>query len=305
MEVFTAELSDMCRSKVSMRCLLKSALYCPLGILLLVLLPAALLAQSSSRAPNSVKMPTLKSIDEYLLFYPSKYPEGDWEPAELPHQDVFFQSADGTQLHGWYCPAAKPRGFLLIAHGNAGHIAHRANWLRYLQRDLQLSVFAFDYRGYGRSRGTPSVQGAIDDSVAARAKLRELANIEDKDMILMGESLGGAMVIQLASQSSPKALILQSTFPSLREVAAVHFPNLAWMVSRRKLVSADAITKYQGPLLISHGQEDRTIPHALGKKLFDNANEPKQWVSIPGADHNNWLTEDYLKRLDQFLQKLP
>lgn len=261
--------------------------------------PHTLLAQSLPRSPI-----TMKSIDEYLLFYPSRFPEGDWEPADLIHQDVFFQSADGTKLHGWYCPTPNQRGFLLLAHGNAGHIAHRADWLRYLQRELRLSVFAFDYRGYGRSEGKPTVKGAIEDSVAARAKLRELANIQDKDMLLMGESLGGAMVIQLANQSAPKALIVQSTFPSLREVAAVHFPNLAWLVPRNKLVSSEAIRTYQGPLLQSHGTHDRTIPIALGQKLFEAAQQPKEFISIPNADHNDWLTPEYLQRLEQFLQNL-
>jgi fermentation-respiration switch protein FrsA (DUF1100 family) len=90
----------------------------------------------------------------------------------------------------------------------------------------------------------------------------------------------------------------------LREVASVHFPNLAWLVPRNKLLSVEAIKKYQGPTLQSHGTNDGTIPIALGKKLFDAAQEPKEFVSIPDADHNDWLTPAYLQRLDQFLQKL-
>lgn len=259
-----------------------------------------LVAQSGLRSPL-----TMKSIDEYLLFYPTKFPAGNWEPINLVYQDVYFNSADGTKLHGWYCPSPNARGVVLLAHGNAGHIADRAAWLRYLQQELKLSVFAFDYRGYGRSEGKPTVQGAIEDSAAARAKLRELANVQDKDLILMGESLGGAMVIQLANQSLPRALIVQSTFPSLREVATVHFPNLAWLVPKNKLVSTDAIKNYRGPLLQSHGTEDRTIPFALGKKLFDAAPGPKEFFPIRDADHNDWLTPEYLKHLEQFLQKLP
>jgi uncharacterized protein len=277
-----------------------NVLYGPAVLLLFTaIFSPSLVAQSPLRPPV-----TMKSIDEYLLFYPSKFPDGNWEPANLVYQDVYFKSADGTKLHGWYCPNPNSRGVVLLAHGNAGHIAHRADWLRYLQRELKLSVFAFDYRGYGRSEGKPTVKGAIEDSVAARAKLCELANLQDKDMLLMGESLGGAMVIQLANQSPPKALIIQSTFPSLREVASVHFPNLAWLVPRNKLLSVEAIKRYQGPLLQSHGTNDGTIPIALGKKLFDAAQEPKEFVSIPDADHNDWLTPAYLQRLDQFLQKL-
>ncbi len=97
-----------------------------------------------------------RSIDESLLFFPSKYPEGNWNPKDLRFEDVFFTADDKTKLHGWYCPCDHPRGVLLIAHGNAGNVASRAAWLRYLQSKLKLSVFIFDYRGYGRSEGAPN-----------------------------------------------------------------------------------------------------------------------------------------------------
>ena len=242
-----------------------------------------------------------QTIDEALLFFPTKFPKGDWEPKALRFEDVYFSSKDGTKLHGWYCPSDNPRGVLLIAHGNAGHVAARAPWLRYLQTQAKLSVFMFDYRGYGRSEGTPTVEGAIADATAAREKLRELAKVEDSQMLLMGESLGGAIVTQLAADSVPRGLILQSTFSSLRDVADVHYPKLSWLVPRNKLNSAAVIQKFHGPLLQSHGNRDRTIPFSSGEKLFRSANEPKQFFTIDGADHNNWLTDAYLKQLDEFI----
>ncbi|MCA9160664.1 MAG: alpha/beta hydrolase [Planctomycetales bacterium] len=242
-----------------------------------------------------------QTIDEALLFSPTKFPTGDWEPKGLRFEDIFFSSKDGTKLHGWYCPSDHPRGVVLIAHGNAGHVASRAPWLRYLQSQAQLSVFMFDYRGYGRSEGIPTVEGAIADATAAREKLRELASVDDAQMLLMGESLGGAIVTQLAADSAPCGLILQSTFSSLRDVADVHFPKLSWMVPRNKLDSAAVIAEYHGPLLQSHGNRDRTIPFSLGEKLFRSANEPKQLFTVEGADHNNWLTHAYLEQLDAFI----
>ena len=161
------------------------------------------------------------SIDELLLFFPSKFPSGDWNPKDLQFQDVYFAAEDETKLHGWYCPVTNPRAVILLAHGNAGHVASRARWLRYLQTRTKVSVFIFDYRGYGRSEGTPTVERAIKDATAARAKLCELAAIKDSEMLLMGESLGGAIVVQLAANSSPRGLILQSTFSSLRDLADV------------------------------------------------------------------------------------
>ena len=126
-----------------------------------------------------------------MLFFPTKYPEGDWQPADLQFEDVFFASEDGTQLHGWYCPAQSPQATVLIAHGNAGHVASRADWLICLQSRLRVSTFMFDYRGYGRSRGLPTVRRVLEDARAARRKLSEMLSLEDSEIALMGESLGG------------------------------------------------------------------------------------------------------------------
>ncbi len=254
----------------------------------------------SARAANG----KAQSIDELLLFFPTKFPNGEWKPRDLQFQDVFFAAEDNTKLHGWYCPADVPRAVVMVAHGNAGHVASRASWLRYLQTQAKVSVLMFDYRGYGRSEGTPSVQGAIKDARAARSKLCELASVKESEVLLMGESLGGAIVIQLAAESPPRGLILQSTFSSLRDIADIHYPKVAWLVPRDKLDSASQIVRYRGPLLQSHGNEDRTIPFSSGEKLFRSANEPKQFVTIEHGDHNNWLTDAYLKQLDGFLTRV-
>lgn len=257
--------------------------------------------QREDDSPSQMK---LRPIDELLLFFPSRYPDGDWNPKDLSFENVYFDSEDGTRLHGWFCPADRPRAVVLLAHGNAGNVASRAAWLQYLQTRAKVTVFAFDYRGYRRSDGKPTVSGAILDAKAARAKLRELANVRDSEMYLMGESLGGAIAVQLTADSPPRGLILQSTFSSLRDVAHVHYPRLSWLVPRRKLNSCEQISRYQGPLLLSHGDGDRTIPFSSGEKLFQSANEPKRFITIEGADHNNWLTDAYLNEFDRFIESV-
>lgn len=263
-------------------------------------------ASSAEATPDQPQLPAKdrRSIDELLLFFPLKHPEGDWNPDGLQFQDVWFTAEDQTRLHGWYCPCDNPRAIVLMAHGNAGNVAVRASWLKYLQTRLRVTTFMFDYRGYGRSEGVPTVPGVLQDARAARAKLRELASVEDSGMLIMGESLGGAVAVQLAAESAPKALILQSTFSSMRDVADYHYPKLSWLVPAGKLDSVTQITRYRGPLLQSHGDADRTIPFALGEKLFQAANEPKTFVRITGADHNNWLTDQYLLQLNQFIDGL-
>lgn len=259
---------------------------------------------SSDNSGNSKHANKQPSLDELLLFFPTKFPTGNWKPTNLQFEDIYFTSDDGTKLHGWFCPCDKPRGVVLLAHGNAGNVALRVDWLRHLQNQAKLSVLIFDYRGYGRSEGVATVEGVLKDSQAARAKLCELAKVEADQLILMGESLGGAIVIELAAEVAPRGLIIQSTFSSLRDVADVHYPKLSWLVPEGKLNSVERISKYRGPLLQSHGKLDRTIPFSLGQKLFAAANEPKQFIEIKRADHNNWLTDAYERQLGEFISNL-
>jgi len=264
-------------------------------VVLILAVAAALLVPLAER--NRLKGP--EGLNR-LLFFPAKFPDGNWNPQELSYVDVFFNSEDGTPLHGWYCPCDQPVAQLLILHGNAGNITHRAALLRWLQR-ANVAVFILDYRGYGKSSGAPSIDGAIMDSNAARAKFCELIDARPSDLMLLGESLGGAFAVAIAAESPPRALILQSTFSSLRDVAEVHYPAFASLVSPQTLNSLEQIRGYTGPLLQSHGENDRTIPYSLATKLFAAANEPKEFVSIPHADHNSPLEAAYQAQFLEFI----
>lgn len=254
---------------------------------------------------RSKKKMSRRSLDELLLFHPSKYPEGDWEPKGLVFADVWFTAEDKTRLHGWYCPHEQPRAVVLYAHGNAGNLSHRRPVVERLQKQLHVSVLIFDYRGYGRSDGKPTVEGVLSDARAARSAVAGRAKIEEADVVLMGRSLGGAILVQLASELAPRALIVESSFSSLRDVAATHYPLLAWIAPRAKLDSVSKVKAYTGPLLQSHGDADRIIPFSLGRKLFEAANEPKQFVRIPAGTHNDAPPTEYYRELDEFLERLP
>jgi fermentation-respiration switch protein FrsA (DUF1100 family) len=253
----------------------------------------------------SSKPPKAPSLDEMLLFFPTKYPDGDWKPKELNFEDVWFDAEDGTRLHGWYCPCEKPRAVFLYAHGNAGNLSYGGSLVQYFQKQLRVTVLIFDYRGYGRSAGVPTVEGILQDARAARTLLARRAKVEEAQIVLMGRSLGGAVVVQLAAEKRPRGLILESTFSSLKDVAAHHYPSLAWLVPTDKLNSVGKIARYKGPLLQSHGDADRTVPYTLGRKLFAVAHEPKSFVTITGADHNDPQSAEYYAKLDQFIGALP
>jgi fermentation-respiration switch protein FrsA (DUF1100 family) len=256
---------------------------------------------SKVSSPKEVKPQTL---DELLLFYPSKYPDGDWKPKGLSFEDVSFKAEDGTRLHGWYCPCEKPRAIVLFAHGNAGNLSQRSGRMQYFQKQLRVTALIFDYRGYGRSEGVPTVEGILQDARAARTVLARRTAVPESQIVLMGRSLGGAVVVQLAAESPARALILESTFSSLKDLAGHHFPHLAWFVPTNKLDSLSQIKRYRGPLLQSHGDADDTVPYALGLRLFQAANDPKRLITIRGGDHNSPQSAEYYLQLNRFLDDL-
>lgn len=248
----------------------------------------------------------VRLMENSLIYFPAKYPVGDWQPAGLKFDDAWFQAADGTRLHGWYVPAESPRAVALFAHGNAGNLSHRVDTLRRFQHDLRATILIFDYRGYGRSEGSPNEQGVLADARAARAWLAQRTGVSQRDIVLIGESLGGAVMVDLAASDGARGLVLENTFSSLPDVAAYHYPWLpVRLFLRTRLDSLSKIGHYHGPLLMCHGDADTIIPIDLARKLFDRANQPKQFVVVPGGDHNDPPAPEYLEALDQFLDKLP
>jgi fermentation-respiration switch protein FrsA (DUF1100 family) len=154
-------------------------------------------------------------------------------------------------------------------------------------RRLGFSVLVFDYRGYGKSEGSPNEKGVLLDARAARAWLAKRTGVAEREIVLWGESLGGGVAVDLAARDGARGLILESTFTSLPDVAAVHFRFLpVRLLMRSRLDSLNLIGQYKGPLLLSHGTADEIIPYALGQQLFAAANEPKESVSFPGGFHN-------------------
>jgi uncharacterized protein len=247
----------------------------------------------------------LGRLENALVFVPRPYSVGDWHPAGLVFEDAWFQAADGTKLHGWFLPHEKPRAVVLFCHGNEGNVATwRGNFA--LLHDLAgVAVLGFDYRGYGRSEGSPSEAGIFADARAARAWLAHRTGIPESQVVLLGRSLGGAVAIDLAAKDGARALIVESTFTSAPELAGAIVPWLPLRyLMRTELNSIAKIKNYHGPFLQSHGDEDRLVPYAMGKRLFAAANEPKRFVTIPHGGHNDPQSEGYFAALREFLERL-
>lgn len=247
----------------------------------------------------------VRLLERSFIFFPLRYPAGVWDPALLgvEAEEVWFEAADGAALHGWWIEAqggAPDSGspVLLWSHGNAGNLTHRAPHAGALARQ-GLSVFLFDYRGYGRSEGRPSEEGLYLDSEAAYAYLTEERGISPERLILLGVSLGCAPASRLATRVEHAGTILVSPFTSAKVMArrmffglplgflaASEFPVATWVASRSR------------PLLVIHGNVDTVVPFKLGQEVYAAAAEPKQFLSLPGAGHNNILAMGGTRYLD-------
>jgi fermentation-respiration switch protein FrsA (DUF1100 family) len=202
----------------------------------------------------------------------------------LPLEEVWFQAADGARLFGWYVEAQAEGPIILWCHGNAGNVIHRLNNLKLLYQ-LGLSVFLFDYRGYGRSQGRPSEEGLYQDALGAHDYLTRTRMIRAERIVIFGRSLGAAVAGELAAQKSTAALILESSFPSIEAVAKFHYGGLPvhWLLGADfRLI--DRLPQLLLPKLIIHGDKDNIIPIELGRKVFEAAKPPKSFYAIPGAD---------------------
>lgn len=247
----------------------------------------------------------LGRLEQSLVYMPVGYPIGRWFQ-QIGTEDAWFASADGTKLHGWYLPHPTPRAVVLYAHGNAGNLTFFADEARQLNARHECSVLIFDYRGYGRSEGTPSEEGLVADARAARRWLAARAGVTEADIVLVGRSLGGGVMVDLAAKDGARGLVLINTFTSLPDVGAHHMPLASPQVlMRNRYDSLTKIPSYHGPLLETHGDADRVVPYPQGQQLFAAANEPKRFIAVPGGGHNDPVTEEFHTALDDFVARLP
>jgi fermentation-respiration switch protein FrsA (DUF1100 family) len=244
-------------------------------------------------------------LEESFIFFPSKFPDGNYEAFNGQFEDARFRAADGTELHGWYLAHERPRAVILYAHGNAGNLSHRGELVLEMNRRLRASVMVFDYRGYGRSQGSPNEAGILADARAAREWLADRAGVSKRALVLFGESIGGAVAIDLAAAEGARGLIVENAFTSLPDVAARHYPWLpVRLLTRTRFDSANKIADYHGPFLAFHGDADTIVPYELGAQLFAAANEPNRMVNIAGGDHNDPRREEFYRAVIVFLDQV-
>jgi fermentation-respiration switch protein FrsA (DUF1100 family) len=240
-----------------------------------------------------------------LIYFPFKGIVCTPADIRMEYEDVTMKTPDGLNLNAWFIPAKSPTGTVLFCHGNGGNISYSLDVIETLNR-LNLNVLLFDYRGYGKSEGNPTENGTYTDAETAYQWLIKEKNVPEKDIIIMGRSLGAAIAANLAKKGNPRLLILESGFSSTPDVAAKQYPIFpVRLLCRYKYKTAEYVKDIKCPLLVIHSTEDEIIPYSNGRKIFTSANEPKEFLVIRGS-HNEGYTDSgdtYTNGLRNFLEK--
>lgn len=241
---------------------------------------------------------------------------------QLNHENVFFNSSDGVKLHGWFIPSLKKpaKGTILHFHGNSANMTNYLYYVAFLVKE-GYHLMMFDYRGFGKSTGEPTPEGLLQDSRAALDYLRTREEVEENRIIIYGQSLGGVLAISLVGSekdSGIMAVIAEAPFSSYQEVAREKMEKivfLKWFSGITADISIDDRTApilFVGqispiPLLIVHGTDDRVVPFHHGKKLFEQAAEPKSFWVIDEGRHIQMLSKFrsiYRLKLLEYLSNL-
>jgi uncharacterized protein len=247
-------------------------------------------------------------FEKSLIYFPHRQLEVTPKELGLRFEEARLVTDDGVTIHGWLLPVDGSRFTVLVCHGNAGNISHRLDRALLMHAALKTDVFLFDYRGYGLSQGTPDEEGTYRDGRAAYRYLTAQRGIAPDNLILFGESLGGAVALQLAREAPSRALVLEAPFTSIADMARAVFPLLpARFLLRTRYDNLAKIGGLRVPLLILHGDADTTVPFEQGRRLFEAAPPAKRFFAIAGASHNDTYVvggEAYWQAWREFLDGL-
>lgn len=215
-------------------------------------------------------------------------------------QDVVVTTNDDLTLWGWFLPPKGNKPIAVLFHGNAGNYSHRL-WKVAKMHEQGYGVILAEYRGYGGNPGKPDKEGLFNDGRA----WMEFAAAQNHPVVIYGESIGTAVAVAMAAEYPPAGLILESPFSALADVAQSMYPVVpVGLLLKDKFDSAALIKDVKAPKLFIHGDRDRTVPLRFGRKLYDAAPEPKEFVEIEGAAHNDLYDHGAALHITRFLSTI-
>lgn len=246
-------------------------------------------------------------FESKLIFFPD-HPgrlTGDWQPRDLPVENIWMETADGVKLHAWWIPNRDAAVTLVAFHGNAANIANRAELYRFLWK-LPANVLAVEYRGYGRSTGKASEAGLYRDAEAAYDYLLKAREIRPGQIVSFGQSLGTAVAVDLATKRKVRGVILEAPFGSTKAVARQLLPYAPGLglLAKSKFETARKLGEVSAPVLIVYCTNDPVLPSPLSENVFRAAREPKSFLQIHGMCHEEACLvapEQYRLKLTEFL----
>jgi len=245
-------------------------------------------------------------VENFFLFFPQTSFDSSPADLRLNYKDVYFRTEDGERLHGWFFSLDEESPVILFCHGNAGNISHRLDNVRLLLQE-GFRVFIFDYRGYGKSGGSPSERGIYRDGRAAWEYLVRVEKVPAGEIVLFGRSLGAAVALEVALRKEVRAVILESAFTSTRDMAGKMGPfALLSPLLPAHYNNLEKIGGLQVPKLIVHGDSDKIVPFSMGERLFKTAKAPKFFLPLQGAGHNDTYLvggEGYFQTLASFARR--
>lgn len=246
----------------------------------------------------------IRFIEQRSLYYPFKDIEATPGAIGLDYEDVTITTNDRIQLTGWFIPSGNSRATILLSHGNGGNISHRLEKIKILHA-LDLDVLAYDYRGYGRSTGRPSEDGLYQDAQAMYDYLIHERKVPVQRIIAYGESLGAAVTIDLAEKRDAGAIIIESGFTSIHDMAKKLFSVAPSFLLHAKYDSVNKIRNLRIPKIIMHSPDDEVVPFSQGRRLFDSAPEPKVFIELQGGHNDGFLVSGdvYSNGIDEFVEK--
>jgi hypothetical protein len=231
----------------------------------------------------------IRLFENSFIYFPPRFPEGLPPPELRGHriEEVWLTTLDNVRVNAWYLPNPPSEKVLLWFHGNAENILDGLERLKLYSR-LGVNVLAVDYRGYGKSEGSPDETGVYRDADAAYDYLIQERHVQAKNIVVFGHSLGGAVAIDLTSKRECGGLIVQSSFTSAKDMARRLFRiPLFEYIPKSKFDSLAKIRRVRAPILIVHGTRDEVVPFSMGQRLFQAAPGPKFFFRVDGAGHND------------------
>lgn len=242
----------------------------------------------------------------YFVYKPERQIVNTPFNIRLYFEEIIFETSDGVNLSGWFVPVRNHKGVILVLHGKSGNISTRLTFLNYFSRKLGLSAFIIDYRGYGKSEGSPDEKGTYLDAEAAWKYLTVVRKIKPQDIIIFGRSLGGPIAARLAVKVNARALILESTFTTIKDIVTQLYPYLPIRrFFKFEYSTIDYLKKVDSPVLIIHSSEDDYIPFSHAMKLYSAANRSRQLLKIKGLHHDNYIKSEeiYISGIKSFLSR--